>query len=124
MQSQWFESFFQGPAVEFWNRVIPQQLTINEVDWLEKHLGLTSQAKVLDVPCGDGRHAIELAKRGHRVTGIDLSDEFRQRHVANAGDLFHAVPESLFEADAGLVARDHDRPFDDRRFHDASSPPN
>ena len=76
MQSQWFESFFQGPAVEFWNRVIRQQLTITEVDWLEKHLGLTSQAKVLDVPCGDGRHSIELARRGHRVTGIDLSDEF------------------------------------------------
>src|SRR6202043_313652 len=25
---------------------------------------------------GNGRHSIELARRGYRVTGIDLSDEF------------------------------------------------
>jgi 2-polyprenyl-3-methyl-5-hydroxy-6-metoxy-1,4-benzoquinol methylase len=28
----------------------------------------------LDVGCGTGRHAIELAKRGYTVTGIDLSE--------------------------------------------------
>ena len=28
------------------------------------------------MPCGNGRHSIELARRGYRVTGIDLSDEF------------------------------------------------
>jgi SAM-dependent methyltransferase len=31
---------------------------------------------LLDVPCGNGRHSIELARRGYRLTGIDLSDEF------------------------------------------------
>src|SRR5256885_1368667 len=29
--------------------------------------------RILDVACGAGRHAIELAKRGYRVTGLDLS---------------------------------------------------
>lgn len=28
---------------------------------------------ILDIGCGTGRHAIELARRGYRVTGIDLS---------------------------------------------------
>src|SRR5438067_8294928 len=29
--------------------------------------------RILDVPCGQGRHAIELARRGYDVTGVDLS---------------------------------------------------
>lgn len=27
------------------------------------------------MPCGSGRHSVELARRGHRVTGVDLSAE-------------------------------------------------
>lgn len=76
LQTQWFETFFQGPAVEFWNRVVPQQLTNTECDWLEKNLALKSGAQVLDVPCGSGRHAVGLARRGYSLTGIDLSDDF------------------------------------------------
>ena len=30
----------------------------------------------LDVPCGNGRHAMELARRGVRMTGIDISGGF------------------------------------------------
>src|SRR5207253_6457228 len=29
---------------------------------------------VLDCPCGHGRHSLELARRGCRVTGIDISE--------------------------------------------------
>ena len=36
-------------------------------------------ARVLDVACGIGRHAIPLAERGYRVTGIDVSPLFVQR---------------------------------------------
>src|SRR5688572_13433619 len=36
-------------------------------------LGLKAPADVLDLGCGAGRHALELARLGHRVTGIDLS---------------------------------------------------
>lgn len=32
-------------------------------------------ASVLDVGCGTGRHAFELARLGHQVTGVDLSAE-------------------------------------------------
>jgi ubiquinone/menaquinone biosynthesis C-methylase UbiE len=31
-------------------------------------------ARILDVRCGHGRHTAELARRGHRVTGVDLND--------------------------------------------------
>ena len=35
-------------------------------------LDLPPGAAVLDVPCGDGRIALALARAGHRVTGVDI----------------------------------------------------
>jgi SAM-dependent methyltransferase len=37
-------------------------------------LDLKPPARILDVPCGYGRHSIELAKRGYQVTGVDDSE--------------------------------------------------
>ena len=76
MQSEWFETFFQGVAVEFWNRAIPPSLTLMEVDFLEKALAPPPGASLLDIPCGGGRHSVELARRGYRMTGVDLSADF------------------------------------------------
>jgi SAM-dependent methyltransferase len=45
-----------------------------ECDFIEKTLELAPGARVLDLCCGQGRHAIELAKRGFAVTGADLSE--------------------------------------------------
>ena len=75
MQSQWFETFFSGLAVESWTRAMTPEMTSAEVDFLEKALELKRDARVLDVPCGHGRHALELAQRGYRVTGVDLSTD-------------------------------------------------
>lgn len=75
MHSQWFETFFQGVAVEFWSRVIPAEMTAAEVDFLVKALELQPGARVLDVPCGHGRHSLELARFGYRVTGLDISED-------------------------------------------------
>ncbi|HQN95001.1 MAG TPA: class I SAM-dependent methyltransferase [Thermoanaerobaculales bacterium] len=47
--------------------------TLAEVDFLLEVLELPAGASVLDVGCGTGRHAVELARRGYAVTGIDLS---------------------------------------------------
>ena len=76
LQHQWFETFFQGPAVDFWTRAMTPALTLADVDFLEKAFDVNPGARLLDVPCGNGRHSIELARRGYRVTGIDLSEEF------------------------------------------------
>jgi SAM-dependent methyltransferase len=51
-------------------------LTLADVDFLEKTFDVQQGARLLDVPCGNGRHSIELARRGYRITGIDLSEEF------------------------------------------------
>jgi len=73
---EWWRTFFSGVTVEFWLRVPTEEQTRAEVDFLVKRLGLPAGARVLDIACGGGRHAVELALRGHEVTGVDLSDEF------------------------------------------------
>ncbi|RKH20777.1 methyltransferase domain-containing protein [Corallococcus sp. CA047B] len=46
-----------------------------EVEQALRLLELKPGANILDVCCGHGRHAIELARRGLSVTGLDLSSE-------------------------------------------------
>src|SRR5215831_3373650 len=50
-------------------------LTKREVDVIENALGLYSAAHILDVCGGQGRHALELARRGYQhLTVLDYSD--------------------------------------------------
>jgi 2-polyprenyl-6-hydroxyphenyl methylase/3-demethylubiquinone-9 3-methyltransferase len=44
------------------------------LEWIDRHAGLAGKA-VLDVGCGGGILAEAMARRGARVTGIDLSDK-------------------------------------------------
>jgi SAM-dependent methyltransferase len=75
--------------------------TRQEVDHLVAALGLEAGAHILDVGCGPGRHAHELARRGMTVHGIDIS----QRFVDLASE--HAPPGSTFErGDARALAFD------------------
>jgi SAM-dependent methyltransferase len=76
LKTEWFETFFQGPAVEFWTNVMPPAVTLADVDFLQKTFDIKPGARILDVPCGNGRHSLELARRGFRTTGIDVSQEF------------------------------------------------
>jgi SAM-dependent methyltransferase len=52
------------------------QASAKDVDRIEALLGLTPPLDVLDVGCGNGRHAVELARRGYRVVGIDVATRF------------------------------------------------
>ncbi len=58
--------------------------TVREVDYLVHSLGLRPGMRVLDVGCGPGRHAFELASRGLVVHGIDISQTFVDLATAGA----------------------------------------
>lgn len=83
MNPNWQEEFFNRSIVaEFWNRCTSPEHTRAEADFLEKQLG--PRTRLLDVACGGGRHALELARRGCRVTGVDISAEFVRQATAAA----------------------------------------
>ena len=51
----------------------------SEVGWILGHVGPPAAGRVLDAPCGFGRHSMALARRGFEVTGVDLSETELQR---------------------------------------------
>jgi SAM-dependent methyltransferase len=55
------------------------KLARSEVDTLIALLKLEPGAKVLDLCCGPGRHALELARRGYAVTGVDRTRSYLDR---------------------------------------------
>jgi len=85
--SNWYEDFFHGLAVDLWRKAIPPEHTRAEADFLNKALNCDVGSHLLDVPCGNGRLSFELAKRGYRVTGVDISEEFIEeaRSLISAG---------------------------------------
>lgn len=50
--------------------------TQSEVDFLVAELALPPGARILDIGCGPGRHSLELARRGYRTLGVDISTGF------------------------------------------------
>ena len=82
----WYETFFHGVTLDLWRRAIPPEHTKAEADFLIKHLNFELGARVLDVPCGNGRLTFELANRGYRVTGVDIAEEFIEEARSRARD--------------------------------------
>ena len=70
----WYERMFEEIGEDF-DRVFAQQMqrTGAQVEFAARALRLPPGAHVLDLGCGVGRHAVELARRGYHVTGLDLS---------------------------------------------------
>ena len=72
----WWTTFFEGPALELWRRAHGSDESRGQAADAARALCLTHGERVLDVPCGNGRLALELAARGARVSGLDACAEF------------------------------------------------
>ena len=74
MTSEWYKHFFHGVALDFWRAAMAPH-TLPEVEYLEQMLNAPPGARLLDIPCGDGRHALELAAHGYQITGVDIAEQ-------------------------------------------------
>lgn len=101
-RNEW-ETFFDQHAPNYMDNTFTKN-TLEEVDFIVDELNLPPGSQILDVGCGTGRHSIELARRGYRMTGVDISTGMlneAQREADKAGvkiDLMHADA-SQFKSD-------------------------
>jgi 2-polyprenyl-3-methyl-5-hydroxy-6-metoxy-1,4-benzoquinol methylase len=95
--TQWYEELFTDYARAYDQESFTKG-TLGEVEFIEQELGGDRAKQILDVGCGTGRHAIELARRGYRVTGIDLSESQLARAREKAREA--GVEVTFFQRDA------------------------
>lgn len=102
-------TFFEGSYKHAWKGISPQGLTQAEVDFILEIAELKRDDKVLDIMCGYGRHALELARRKIQVTAIDnLQDYIDEIKItaekenlsihAFPADILHAKLEDVYDA--------------------------
>jgi len=72
--AQWYREFFDDLYLRAYRHYEAPEQVRREVDFIIGALQLPSGASVLDLCCGQGRHSLELARRGYRVVGVDLSE--------------------------------------------------
>jgi len=68
----WWEELFNDDFIRTMAKITNAQIA-SEIDFIEDSLGVEKGGALLDLGCGTGRHAIELARRGYEVVGFDLS---------------------------------------------------
>ena len=103
----WWRGWFGPGYLALYDPTLAERTPV-EVDQIEALLHLHPPRRILDLPCGQGRHAIELARRSYDVTGVDLSEYMlgvaRERADAAgvrvrwlAGDMREALPGASFD---------------------------
>lgn len=89
---------------DFWENFAPFMFpesrwagTPVEVDRLTGLLAIPADAAILDLGCGPGRHSLELARRGYRVTGVDRTRQFLEQ-ARQKGEV-EGLPVTFIQAD-------------------------
>jgi SAM-dependent methyltransferase len=72
-KTEWWQTFFHGPWQDLQLAGYSEDQNRIEAAFIISALRLEPGAKILDVPCGEGRHSIEFSKSGYRPTGIDFN---------------------------------------------------
>jgi D-alanine-D-alanine ligase len=86
----WWKTYFDETYLD-----LCRQLGVHEKEQAREQaqaavrmLGIAPPARLLDLCCGEGRHAIPLARMGFAVSGLDISGdslERARRHAAETG---------------------------------------
>lgn len=86
LKNEWFKNWFDSPFYH----ILYKNRNEFEAEFFMKnlvsHLQIKPWQKILDMPCGKGRHAIFLNKLGYEVMGVDLSQNSIKVASANQRD--------------------------------------
>ncbi len=127
------QAWYENDA--FWSTMAPLMFsprrlegTPAEVDQIIALLNIQPGARVLDLACGPGRHSLEFARRGYRVTGVDRTTLYLKQareQAAREGldvefvqcDMREFVRAGAFDAAINMFSAFgyFDDPADDRR---------
>lgn len=81
---EWPVAFFDEDYLLLYRPHFQPALTDAETRFIADALGLAPGSEVLDLACGSGRHAIGMARLGHRVTGLDFNARYLEIAAADA----------------------------------------
>ena len=87
--NDWFESWFDTEYYHILYKERNDEEAQLLMDNLTQYLNLPEEARILDLACGKGRHAIYLNSLGYDVTGIDLSENSITEASAYANEKLH-----------------------------------
>ncbi len=85
----WFESWFGSPYYKILYQNRDEQEAQAFVETLLGHLAPPASSRMLDIACGEGRFAVQLAEHGYDVTGIDLSHPSIEKAKSFEHDRLH-----------------------------------
>ena len=69
----WWDVYFDELYLRMFKTILTPERTAQEVAGVMALLDLVPGSHILDLCCGQGRHAVPLAQAGHRLTGLDRS---------------------------------------------------
>jgi ubiquinone/menaquinone biosynthesis C-methylase UbiE len=87
--SDWWASYFDAQYLQEYEPIFSPAEDRRDVARLIELLRLPVDARILDVPCGQGRHARLLAEAGYRVEGLDYSAHLLDVAKAAGGDVHY-----------------------------------
>lgn len=102
----WYKEWFDSEYYHILYRHRDEKEAEHFIDLIAEHCGLKPGMKVLDLPCGKGRHSVYLEKKGFMVTGADLSPNSIEYAKSQSTprlhflvhNMLHPFPENGFDA--------------------------
>jgi ubiquinone/menaquinone biosynthesis C-methylase UbiE len=104
----WWLDYFDETFFQLHEDLFPEEESRYEVASILELLGLPTDSRILDLPCGWGRHTLLFPTAGQDAFGADLSVDLLSRAVATARD--EGMPRRFAAADI------RELPFRDESF--------
>lgn len=86
-REEWFAQYYAEQYADSVRGALTTERSDKDAAFVIRQTGLQSPASILDLACGEGRHALAFAQRGFTVTGVDRNEGWIEHARASAGSL-------------------------------------